>query len=167
MPTTPNDARNLAEQTYGFVPNLFEELSEHNPAVAKAYLASSDLLKQGTLTDDEREVVQLTVSRYNDCHYCSNVHATMGLDIGLDNDTVETISRGGLPSDERYRALVQAARLLLDKRGWLDEDDLEDLRAQGLSRAELYEINAFIGLKTLSNYVNHVNETPVDPQIEV
>ncbi|MFB6248581.1 MAG: hypothetical protein ABEL97_08435 [Salinibacter sp.] len=57
---------------------------------------------------------------------------------------------------------MQAARRLLDKRGWLDEEDLEDLQAEGIGRTELYEINTLIGLKIFSNYVNHVAQTAVD-----
>ena len=163
---SPETTRKTAEEAFGFLPNLIDELSEHNPAVAKTYLALGDVLKDGTLDADDCEVVQLAVSTYNGCHYCSSVHSTMGLNLGIDADIVETISEEGVPSHDRYRPLVEATRLMLDKRGWLDEADLRSLERQGLSRAELYEINAFIGVKTLSNYVNHVNETPIDPQID-
>jgi AhpD family alkylhydroperoxidase len=163
---SPETTRKTAEEAFGFLPNLIDELSEHNSAVAKTYLALGDILKEGTLDPDECEIVQLAVSTYNGCHYCSSAHSTMGLNLGIDAEIVDTISKEGVPSHERYRPLVEATRLMLDKRGWLDEADLRSLERQGLSRAELYEINAFIGVKTLSNYVNHVNETPVDPQID-
>jgi uncharacterized peroxidase-related enzyme len=171
MPSTPSSASQDIQETahgaFGFVPNLVKEISEHNPAAAKLYLATTDLLQQGRLTDTEREVIFLTVYRYNDCHYCTSVHGKMAVTSGLSRATVEAINTGGLPDDGRLRALVQATRLLLDKRGWLDDEDLESLEKNGVDRAELFEINAIIGVKTFSNYVNHVAQTEIDPQFEL
>jgi uncharacterized peroxidase-related enzyme len=171
MPTSPPSAaqevRDSAREALGFLPNLVEELSEHNPAAAKLYLATTDLIEDGTLTTPEREVVLLAVSRYNDCHYCTSVHGKMAVSAGLDRETVDAINSGGLPSDERLRVLVQATRLMLDKRGWLDDEDLESLQNKGVDRAALYEINALIGIKTFSNYVNHVAQTEVDEEFQL
>jgi len=171
MPTAvdPADAQAVQEaarDALGFVPNLVRELSEHNPAAAKLYLNTTGLLEQGRLPDAEREVVLLAVSRYNDCHYCTSVHGKMAMSSGLSRETMETINSGGLPSDERLRVLVQATRLMLDKRGWLDEEDLNSLEKKGVTRAELYEISAIIGVKTFSNYVNHVAQTEVGAQFQ-
>jgi AhpD family alkylhydroperoxidase len=155
--------RTLAREFYGgFVPNQIKVLNEHNPAAARMYIATMELVEQGELTDREREVVILTVSRYNDCHYCTRTHAFLGREAGLSQETIEAIHRGGLPADARLRTLVQVTRRLLDKRGWLDEDDLDRLAEDDVERAELYEINTLIGLKTFSNYVNHVAQTALD-----
>jgi len=155
-----------AREAFGFLPNLIEELNEHNPAAAKLYLASMELVEDGDLTDREREAILLAISRYNDCHYCTHVHGELAVSAGLSQDTVETINSGGLPADDRLRVLVQATRLLLDKRGWLDDEDLESLRSKGVERAEVLEINTLIGIKTFSNYVNHVAQTEIDDELQ-
>lgn len=155
--------RDMAKEFYGgFVPNQINVLNEHSPAAARAYIATMDLVEQGELLDHERETVILAISRYNDCHYCTRTHAFLGREAGLEQETIEAIHRGGLPDDPRLRTLVQATRLLLDKRGWLDEEDLEELDEKGIGRTELYEINTLIGLKIFSNYVNHIAHTEVD-----
>jgi len=167
---SPTDAASAAEQVRtlardfygGFVPNQIKVLNEHSPAAARMYIATMDLVEQGELSDREREVVILAISRYNDCHYCTRTHAFLGREAGLSQETIEAVHRGGLPADARLRALVQATRRLLDKRGWLDAEDLEGLEAGGIGRTELYEINTLIGLKTFSNYVNHIAQTEVD-----
>ncbi len=162
------EVQDSAREALGFLPNLIKELSEHNPAAAKLYLATTNLLEEGSeLTKPEQEAVLLAVSRYNDCHYCTSAHGKMAVSAGLDRETVNTINSGGLPSDDRLRVLVQATRLMLDKRGWLDDEDLDSLQQKGVDRAQLYEINALIGIKTFSNYVNHVAQTEVDPQFEL
>ncbi len=172
MPTQPTepsstdaveDVRDMAKDFYGgFVPNQIKVLNEHSPAAARMYITTMDLVEQGELDDHEREAVILTVSRYNDCHYCTRTHAFLGREAGLSQDAIEAIHRGGLPDDSRLRALVQATRRLLDKHGWLDEDDLSSMQWGGVDKTELYEINTLIGLKIFSNYVNHIAQTEVD-----
>jgi AhpD family alkylhydroperoxidase len=162
-PDAAEDVRDMAKDFYGgFVPNQIKVLNEHSPAAARMYIATMDLVEQGELADHEREAVILTVSRYNDCHYCTRTHAFLGREAGLSQEAIEAIHRGGLPDDERLRTLVQATRLLLDKRGWLDDDDRARLNGADVSETELYEINTLIGLKIFSNYVNHVAQTEVD-----
>jgi len=159
--------RALARDFYGgFVPNQIEVLNEHSPAAARMYISTMARAEQGELADEEREAVILAVSRYNDCHYCTRTHAFLGREAGLSQETIEAIHRGGLPGDARLRTLVQVTRRLLDKRGWLDDGDLDRLVGENVGRTELYEINALIGLKIFSNYVNHVAQTAVDDLVK-
>ena len=161
-----DEVRDMAKDFYGgFVPNQIKVLNEHSPAAARMYIATMDLVEQGELADHEREAVILTVSRYNDCHYCTRTHAFLGREAGLPQEAIQAIHRGGLPEDDRLRSLVQVTRLLLDKRGWLDEEDRSSLQWEGIGKTELYEINTLIGLKIFSNYVNHVAQTEVDEMV--
>jgi alkylhydroperoxidase family enzyme len=82
---------------------------------------------------------------------------------GLSENDVEAVMSGELPGEDRARAIVEATRLVLDRRGWLDASDLQSLEAKGISRAQLYEIIAYVGAKTITNYVNHIARTEVDP----
>jgi uncharacterized peroxidase-related enzyme len=152
-----------AKQALGFVPNLITEMTDENPAVADAYLTSQGLLEEGgVLSPAEQQAVILAVSSYNDCHYCTKAHAVAGQQAGLDADTVDAINAGGLPTDERLRALVRATRRILGKRGWLSDGDEAEFEDLGLGRPELYEIVTLAGIKTISNYVNHIADTEVD-----
>jgi AhpD family alkylhydroperoxidase len=158
--------REMAREKYPFIPNQIRVLNEHSPAAAETYIATMNAIEDGELAPHEREAVILAISRYNDCHYCARTHAFLGAEAGLSNEAIEAIHRGGLPEEPRLRALVQATRLLLDKRGWLERDDIEDLTSRSIGRTELYEINVLIGLKIFSNYVNHVARTEVDEPIQ-
>lgn len=170
MTTTNADPKAPAEQVHekaqdalGFVPNLVKEITKENPAVGDVYLTGNGLLQEGgVLSPAEQQTVILAISSYNDCHYCTKAHAVAGQQAGLDASTVETINEGGLPDDERLRSLVRATRRILGKRGWLSDEDEAEFSDLDLDRPELYEIIALIGLKTISNYVNHIAETEVD-----
>jgi len=152
-----------AEEVIGFVPNLIKEITDENPAVADAYLTAYGIVEEGgALSPAEQQAVILAISSYNDCHYCTKAHAVAGQQAGLDADTVETITEGGLPSDDRLKSLVRAARRILGKRGWLSDVDENEFQDLGLGRAELYEIVALAGVKTISHYINHIAETEID-----
>jgi AhpD family alkylhydroperoxidase len=152
-----------AKQALGFVPNLITEMTTENPAVGDAYLSSQGILEEGgVLTPAEQQAVILAVSSYNDCHYCTKAHAVAGQQAGLDPETIAMINEGGLPDEERLRSLVRATRRILGKRGWLSDADEAEFDDLGLGRPELYEIIALVGVKTMSNYVNHIAGTEVD-----
>ncbi|WP_456428989.1 carboxymuconolactone decarboxylase family protein [Rhodocaloribacter sp.] len=152
------------ENTYGFIPNVYREIAEHSPVVAEIYLKANDLFKGASLTPQETQAVILAVSAYNDCHYCTKAHRTVGKMVGLPDDEIDALIAGGLPEDARLRALAVATRRLMGKRGWLGDDDLAEFEALGLDRGQIYEIVALIGIKTISNYVNHIAHTEIDPQ---
>jgi AhpD family alkylhydroperoxidase len=155
--------QNAAEQAFGFVPNLIGEITKENPAVGELYLKANGLIEEGgVLSPPEQQAVILAISSYNDCHYCTKAHAAAGQQAGLDAETVATINEGGLPADDRLKSLVRATRRILGKRGWLSDVDEEEFADLGLGRPVLYEIVALAGIKTISNYVNHIAGTEVD-----
>src|SRR6056297_3412226 len=169
--TAPTDhadqVHEKAEQALGFVPNLIQEITKENPAVADAYLTSQSIVEEGgVLSAAEQQAVILAVSSYNDCHYCTKAHAVAGQQAGLDADTTATIVEGGLPDDDRLKSLVRATRRILGKRGWLSDVDEAEFSDLGLDRPELYEIIALAGIKTISNFVNHIAGTEVDPPFQ-
>jgi len=155
--------RETAADVFGMVPNLVTEITSENPAVGDIYLeANARIEKNGVLSPAEQQAVILAISSYNDCHYCTKAHAVAGQQAGLDADTVDEINAGGLPADERLRSLVRATRRILGKRGWLSDADETEFSDLGLNRPELYEIITLIGIKTISNYVNHIAGTEID-----
>lgn len=152
-----------AREALDMVPNLIKEMTTENPAVGDIYLTAQGLLQEGgVLSPAEQQAVILAVSSYNDCHYCTKAHAVAGQQAGLDAETIEEINAGGLPDDGRLRDLVRATRRILGKRGWLSDADEAEFSDLGLERPVLYEIIAIVGIKTISNYINHIAETEVD-----
>lgn len=159
-------ARQTAKQAFGFVPNLIDEMATQNPAVAQTYLQANGTIEDGVLNPAEQQAVILTISAYNDCHYCTKAHAAVGQQAGLSKETISTILASGLPDDDRLAALARATRRIMGKRGWLNDDDLTELQSWGLDRDAIYEIVGLIGIKTMSNYINHIAGTEVDPQLQ-
>ena len=166
QPSKTQEVLGKVKQTYGFVPNLYTEFATHSPAVADVYLAATKLMEDASLSPEEQQAVILAISTYNDCAYCKASHSTVAGMVGMPEEEIEAITAGGLPVDTRLRSLITATRRILGKRGWLNEDDLAEFEAQDIDRGQIYEIVALIGIKTISNFVNHIAHTEIDPQFQ-
>ena len=151
------------EERYGFRPNLMKEMVA-SPAAARAYVAGQEAMADAALSPAQAQAVQLAVAVHNGCHYCSAAHVFVGGSVGVSEEDLAAIEDGGVPEDPEIAPVVKATRRVLEQRGWLDEDDLAQLAADGIDREKLFEVVAFVALKTLSNYVNHVAGTEVDPE---
>ena len=158
--------RNQVKQAFGFVPNVVETMIEHNPTVAEFYLTGSDLLGKGSFSEKEHQAVIIAVSSYNGCNYCTTAHSALAKKAGVADEDIKALADQAAPSEERLSALAEATWLIQDKDGWLKEDDMQKLKQKGVTKSDVYEIISLIGLKTVSNYVNHINGTEIDPQFK-
>jgi len=163
--TRTEEILSQVEEQFGFRPNLIKQMVE-SPAVANVYLSGQQAMTEASLSQPEQQAVQLTVATLNQCHYCGAAHETLSKATGVSEDDVEAIKSGELPGDERLRTVVEATRRLLDKRGWLEQSELDEFERAGVDRAQVYEIIALIGLKTISNYINHIAGTEIDEQFK-
>jgi alkylhydroperoxidase family enzyme len=50
----------------------------------------------------------------------------------------------------------------VEQRGWVEPDQMNDFLDAGYSSQQALEVVLGIGLKTLSNYTNHLADTPLD-----
>ena len=154
--TTQEQARELVTSAFGFVPNLMSAMIEGNPDVAAAYLAASDVMSKSVLTAQEQQIVMLAASAYNDCHYCTAAHRTAGKAMGVTQEDLDAINTLRLPQDPRLKALVEATWALQEQGGWVSESSLS------VTREELFALVALVGLKTITNFINHIVGTEVD-----
>jgi uncharacterized peroxidase-related enzyme len=152
-----------AQQQVGFIPNMFAVMA-NSPGLLETYLTGYDLFrKESGLTPAEQEVVLLTVSRENGCHYCVAAHSVLADNFsGVPAEVTDAIRDGTPVPDPKLRALSEFTRTLLAKRGRPDRAEVDAFRAAGYTERHILEIILAVAVKTLSNWSNHVFETPVD-----
>ncbi len=150
-----------AQQTFGFVPNLIGVLAE-SPTAAQAYLDLNTIYSSTSFTPSEQQVVLLAISRYHECHYCIAAHSTVAQMQNVPADVVEAIRNDQPIHHKQLEALRVFATAVVDKRGWVSEQDLDAFFAAGYEKRHVLDIIVGAALKTISNYTNHVSETPVD-----
>lgn len=160
------DVEQTATEAYGAVPNLFKETNQYTGAPGAVYVAADAALMDGNLSPREQQVILLTMARYHNSRYDAVVHARMALDAGLRPDTIDHLLAGEAVDDERLQALVEATLRSCEERGWLEPETLRDLQARGVGRGELYEIFAFIGLKTFTSFTSHLADPAVDASLK-
>lgn len=164
--TAPEASRATLESTakkYGFLPNLFGVLAE-SPTAVHAYAALNKALEQSALSPVEQQVVTLTVSAANDCAYCVGAHSTVAQMIHMPDEILAELRMQKPLSDRRLDALRTLVLSILRHRGWVPEIDLEYAAKAGYTQRHVLDVLTLVSLKTLSNYVNHIAHTPLDPQ---
>jgi uncharacterized peroxidase-related enzyme len=162
--SAPPDSKPLIqglEKAFGFVPNVSAVLAE-SPATLKAYITLSKIFDESAFTPVEREVVILAINEYNECHYCVAAHSVIADMHGVPADAVAAIRDGNPIDDARLEALRDFTRKIVDLRGWVTETDIEQFMAAGFTRAQVLEVILGVAMKTISNYSNHIADTPLD-----
>jgi uncharacterized peroxidase-related enzyme len=164
--TAPEGSRATLEATakkYGFVPNLFGVLAE-SPAAVQAYSAINKALEQSALSPVEQQVVALTVSTTNDCAYCVGAHSTVAQVVRMPEEILAALRDQRPLPDGKLNALRILGLSVIGHRGWVPEQDLEHFVAAGYTQRHVLDVLTIVALKTLSNYVNHIAQTQLDPQ---
>jgi len=164
----PEEARPLLETAkgkFGFVPNVLGELA-NAPAALEGYLTLSELLGRTSLSPVEQQVLLLAISFANECDYCMAAHSGGALRGGVPQETVDALRDGTPVPDERLEALRTFAAKTTANRGHLADADVQAFLGAGYDVQQVLEVLLAVGLKTISNYTNHLARTPLDPQLE-
>ena len=159
-------AIDAAREAYGFVPNLIASLA-NAPAAAVAYMAVADAFDGSSLSAQEQQLVLLTTSFQNRCHYCMAAHSVVGDMVGLPDHVLQAVRDGQeISGDARLEALRAFTASVVENRGWVPEQEVDAFLDAGFDARSVLEVLTGVTLKTLSNYMNHLAATPVDPQFE-
>jgi AhpD family alkylhydroperoxidase len=150
-----------AERKFGMIPNLARKMATA-PALLEAYLQVGALFDATSLTPQERQVVLLTVSRENGCGYCLGAHSVLADMSKVPEAVTAAIREDGAIPDRRLAALHRFTRAMVTHRGWLPEQELQAFLDAGFDRQHVLEVVLGVGMKTLSNYTNHIAGTTLD-----
>ncbi|MEM1201735.1 MAG: carboxymuconolactone decarboxylase family protein [Acidobacteriota bacterium] len=161
--TAPAAADTLAqvEKGYGFLPNLIGVMAEA-PALAEAYVAVAGAFGKSSLSATEQQTVLLAASTVNGCTYCVAAHTTVGQMTKVPADVLESLRAGEALADPKLEALRRLTVAVVESRGWPSQELVQGFFDAGYGRQQLLEVVLGVGLKTLSNYTNHLADTPLD-----
>jgi len=146
---------------FGFVPNLIGIMAE-SPAATKGYAQTYGLLAETDFTPAEQQLLFLTVSRENGCAYCVSAHSVAGKMSGLNDASIAAVRDGRPLLDPKLAALSDFARKVVETRGHLSRDSINDFLTAGYTKAQILEVLLAVATKTISNYMNHIANTPLD-----
>lgn len=162
--TASADVRPILAQVkgkYGFVPNLIGTFA-NAPATLKAYLGLAEYFESTSLTPTERQIVLLATSFANDCAYCMAAHTVIAGMQNVSGEIIEALRNNTPISDSKLESLRRYAHDITASRGYPSHEVAKDFFAAGYTSAHTLEVVLGVSMKTLSNYTNHIANTPLD-----
>ncbi len=143
----------------GFTPNIYATYAYSDTALAR-YLNFSN--GKTSLSNKEKEVVNLVVSQVNGCTYCQAAHTAIGKMNGFTDDQVLELRQGRAPFDERLDALARLTKAVTENKGKIDDEKLTRFFDAGFTKENLVDVIVGIGDKTTTNLLHNVTDIPVD-----
>jgi len=142
----------------GMVPNLYATIAYSNNGL-KRYLDFQNA--KTSLSNKEKEAVNLIVSQVNGCVYCQSAHTLLGKMNGFDDAQLLNI-RKGKSDNSKLNALVKLAADLTQNRGNASSDNVEDFFNEGYTKENLVDLILQVSDKTAMNYLHNLTKVPVD-----
>lgn len=154
------------EQTFGFIPNIAGSMAE-SPVLIGAFVNLFQKVHSGTFTEAQIQTLLLTNAVTNACSWAVAFHTALALREGLTSEDVDAIRAGRAPADRQYAALSMLAKAAIDKRGHLDERDVNAFLEAGFRRDQVLELLAVTAASTITNYVGSIVQPPLEAQFQV
>ncbi len=147
--------------TIGMVPNLYSRLV-NVPALLTTYKAGYAGFSASDLSPIEQQVVLLAISRFHRCEYCVAGHTMAAKMAKAAPELVEALRAGEALPDPKLNTLAEFTRAMVERRGLPTAAELEAFLDAGYRERDVLLIVLAIATKTISNFTNHLFNTPVD-----
>ena len=145
----------------GFVPNVLTAYS-FDLLKLKAFVAMADglMLAPSGLSKLEREMIAVTVSCANFCHYCIVAHSAVVRKFSGDATLGDTIAANyrAADLDDRTHAMLDFAWKLTVEPWSIEEADRAALRKTGFKDRDIWDIAAVAGFFAMSNRIASATE---------
>ncbi|MBL4749565.1 MAG: carboxymuconolactone decarboxylase family protein [Amylibacter sp.] len=154
----------MAESQLGFVPNLYANMA-NMPAILECYSTGYEKFRASAgFTPSEQETVFLSISYVNGCHYCLAAHSMVADKMqGMDAATIAALRIGDTLLDAKLDALAVFTREMVSRKGRPSSEHITAFFDAGYDNTAVLGIILGISVKVLSNYVNIISQTPLDP----
>jgi alkylhydroperoxidase family enzyme len=137
-----------------------------SPVLIQSFVGIFDKVHGGNFTEPQIQAVLLTDAVTNACSWAVALHTALGLQAGLDPADVKAMRAGRSPSDKKLGALSTLARTLIEKRGRLDDQDVERFLAAGFGKDLLLEAITIVAASTITNYTGNVTNPPLEAALQ-
>ena len=142
----------------GMVPNLYAAMAYSENALPR-YLAFQGA--KTSLSNKEKEAVNLVVSEVNGCKYCQSAHTVIGKMNGFsESDTLDL--RSGESKNPKLNALVQLGKEISETKGRVSEATLNAFYKAGYNDGNLVDLIMQISDKIAMNYLHNLTKIEID-----
>ncbi|XP_060608660.1 uncharacterized protein LOC132760653 [Ruditapes philippinarum] len=155
LPEDVQERFNIVTEKSGFTPNVFRGMS-YRPEESRAFFNYYDVVMNdrpgGNLTKADKEMIVVATSAENKCLYCIVAHSALHRIFAKNPYLADQIAANWKTADldDRQRAILEVAIDLCHCRP-LTEEKCENLKKNGLTDDDLWDIGAVVALFALSN----------------
>ena len=143
------------------LPNLHGVLAG-SPQALEAYKTLHGLFANSSFNAEELTVVWQSINVEHECHYCVPAHTGIAHMMKVDAALTEALRNRETLPNEKLQVLQNTTLSLVRNRGRVTDAELEKFYAVGYEERHILDIILGIAQKTMSNYTNHIANTPVD-----
>lgn len=150
------------QDSFGMIPNIAGAMATSPILIGSLIGLFQKVHVEGSFTEPQIQTVLLTDAVTNACEWAVAFHTALALDAGLDTADVQAMRDGDIPKDKKLAALSTLAKTLIEKRGRLDDKDIEQFLAVGFSNELLLEVITIVAASTITNYTGSVTKPPLE-----
>lgn len=162
--SAPQESHALLENSqraFGMIPGLHAVMAEA-PGLLDGYQRLHQLFLDSSFDDEETTVVWQTINVEHACHYCVPAHTGIAKSMKVDDAITDALrNETALPTD-RLEVLRDFTLAIVRGRGNVDDSAVETFLNAGFTKRQVLEVVLGTAQKVMSNYTNHLANTPVD-----
>jgi alkylhydroperoxidase family enzyme len=152
-------------KAFGMLPNLHGVMAEA-PNVLKAYKLLHDLFQDTSFDNEELTVIWQTINVEHQCLYCVPAHTGIAKMMNIDDSITDALRNSTPLPTQKLQVLHDTTLALIRERGRPNQSVISSFYQAGYQNRQLLEIILGISQKVMSNYINHLADTPVDEAFE-
>ena len=160
-PERSKPALRQLQSAFGMIPNIAAAMAT-SPVLINSLVGLFQNVHGGSFTEAQVQTVLLTDAVTNACTWAVAFHTALALKEGIAPTDVEAIREGLLPRDGKLAALSALAKTMIEKRGRVDDRDIDRFIAAGFGKDHALEVIGIVAASTITNYTGSITKTPLE-----
>ena len=164
LENAPESSKPLLQNSvasFGAIPNLHAVMAE-SPVVLEAYQRLHRLAQNSSFNNDQLTVVWQTINVEHNCKYCVPAHTMIAGMMKVAPEISDALRNETELQSKELNVLRDTTLLIVRNRGIVNESELNTFYSAGFTKQHLLDIVLVLSQKVMSNYINHLADTPLD-----
>ena len=149
------------QHSFGMIPNMAGAMAA-SPTLINSLVGMFGTVHGASYSEAQMQILFLTDAVTNRSEWAVAFHTALALSEGIDPADVQAMREGRSPNDPKLGALSTLARTLIEKRGRLDDQEIDRFIKAGYSKELLLEAIAVVAASTMTNYTASITKPPLE-----
>jgi alkylhydroperoxidase family enzyme len=164
-PERSKPALKQLQSAFGMIPSIAGAMAT-SPVLINCLVGLFGNVHGGSFTEAQVQTVLLTDAVTNASTWAVAFHTALALKEGVDPKDIEAIRERRLPKDTKLAALSALAKALIEKRGRLDDQDVDRFIGAGFGKDHALEVIAIVAASTITNYTGSITKPRLEAPFE-